>query len=125
MPLKIVEVARNENHPLHGEFEWDDEKSAHEHRLLQARNLIVKVKIIYEDRTVQAFHNVRIVEEDGSRSQAYYPIEIILSNEDKRRQLMEGAMREIDYWREKYETISELSSIVNKDELTKVRKNIK
>ena len=33
----VVDAAREEGSPLHGFFEWDDNKAANEYRLLQAR----------------------------------------------------------------------------------------
>ena len=125
MPSKIVEMASDENHPLHDQFEWDDDKAAYSYRLFQARQMIVKVKIVYKDNPVQAFHNIKVVEDDGTRSQAYYQIEVILGQEDKKLQLLKNAAKEIKYWQSKYENISELSKVVNIVELEKVEKNIK
>lgn len=39
-PSRIVEEARDENHPLHDRFQWDDGAAAHEYRLIQGRKLL-------------------------------------------------------------------------------------
>jgi hypothetical protein len=44
-PERVVEEAESKDSPLHGLFEWDDEKAAHAHRLQQARSLIRSVRI--------------------------------------------------------------------------------
>lgn len=41
----VVEAARDPESPLHREFEWDDVKAGHEHRLTQARQLITRYRI--------------------------------------------------------------------------------
>lgn len=51
-PEKIVEDAQDPDSPLHEEFEWDDEKAAHQHRLMQARTLIRTINIIEHHREV-------------------------------------------------------------------------
>lgn len=42
----VVESARPEDSPLHGEFEWNDKKAGHEYRLHQARKLIRAVVVV-------------------------------------------------------------------------------
>jgi hypothetical protein len=45
----VVEAARNERSPLHGEFEWDDSAAAHRYRIEQARGLIRRFPIQYRE----------------------------------------------------------------------------
>jgi|GEM_PF-2541634 len=40
-PHEVVRLARSPKSPLHNEFEWNDKIAGHEHRLNQARRLIV------------------------------------------------------------------------------------
>ena len=42
----VLEDAQNPTSPLHEEFEWDDDRAAQAHRLLQARTLIRSVKLV-------------------------------------------------------------------------------
>lgn len=50
-PAAVVERARPQDSPLHGQFEWDDAAAAHRHRLDRARHLIRSVKIRYQAPT--------------------------------------------------------------------------
>lgn len=60
-PEIVVADAKNTDSPLHGEFEWDVKKAAHEHWLDRARALIrsVKVVITTESRVVRSVAYVR------------------------------------------------------------------
>lgn len=42
---RVIAAAADPDHPLHGAFEWDDAKAAHEYRLAQARQLVRAVAI--------------------------------------------------------------------------------
>jgi hypothetical protein len=44
-PDDLVSEAAEPDHPLHGRFEWDDAKAAHEARLYTARKLIASVQM--------------------------------------------------------------------------------
>ncbi len=47
-PALVVDEARDEIHPLHGHFEWDDTVAGEEYRRVQASRLIrVKVKVLH------------------------------------------------------------------------------
>lgn len=46
-PESVVRDARNPKSPLHGEFEWNDNKASEAYRLLQARRLI-RVRVEYQ-----------------------------------------------------------------------------
>lgn len=61
VPEHVVEAARDENHPLHKQFEWDDEEAARAWRIEQARGLIrsVTLKVHTETVTVDAPFYVR------------------------------------------------------------------
>lgn len=60
-PDDVVEAAMDPASPLHGYFEWCQEKAAHAHRLDQARELIrsIKVLVVTKTRTIAAVGYVR------------------------------------------------------------------
>lgn len=65
-PKAIVAAARREGNPLHGRFEWDNTKAAHQYRIEQARTLIqIYVKDIPDVGTVRAFVSLRGDRHDG------------------------------------------------------------
>ena len=60
-PEGVLGSARDPGSPIHGEFEWDDAKAGHAHRLDQARSLIRSVKIVitFKKSTIAAPYYVR------------------------------------------------------------------
>lgn len=54
-PRALWEAARNDEHPLHDEFEWDDALAADAYRDEQARRLLrLRVTFVHEDRVINA-----------------------------------------------------------------------
>lgn len=81
-PQIVVDEARDEGHPLHDRFEWNDKAAAEAHRLDQARRLIRSVRVVYREadekeaaRTVRAYHAIR--DDEGT---SYRPVEEVVEN---------------------------------------------
>lgn len=72
----VVDEAKNPRSALHGEFEWDDSKAAHEHRLQHARSLIRSITVVYEEAE-PVRHYVRVSQDVG-----YQPIEAVVKSVD-------------------------------------------
>jgi hypothetical protein len=67
-PDNVIDVARDENNPLHSLFEWDLDKAALEHWRQQARTIISRftIRIDTQQLEVQKFiRDVRKGEEQG------------------------------------------------------------
>jgi hypothetical protein len=111
-PRLVVAEANNPKSLLHGYFEWDANKAAEGYRFWQARQLIAKVRIVYEDRKLDAFYNVKISVEGGA-DQGYVSIAKVLSNKEMRKQVVAQALKELDYWNNKYKEYVELQNIVD------------
>lgn len=64
VPDMVIEDARDPSSPLHGEFEWDDARAAHAHRVSTALKLIngFRVNVSIEERTLNAPAYVRSVQ---------------------------------------------------------------
>lgn len=64
-PHTVIEAASPPDHPLHGQFEWDDTVAGPLYRLDQARDLIRSFTVRYRrpnsevDETVRFYHSVR------------------------------------------------------------------
>lgn len=60
-PENLVAAARNPRHPLHSDFEWDDKKAAHQHRVSTARGIINSVRTVQtiDHKTVSAVGYIR------------------------------------------------------------------
>ena len=113
----IVEVAAEEDHPLHNRFEWDDEKAGHAYRLQQARQLIRVVREKFIDRSgaptdVRTFH---AIPRGDDQQMAYEPIDEILENEFATKLLLQSMEREWRTLRRRYEKFEEFMALVLRD----------
>jgi hypothetical protein len=112
----ILEKAKDKKNPLHELFEWNNSQAGESWRLHQARLLINEVKVIINQKERYAFENVRVVinsskDDEQEIKREYKPIVEILSNEEYRRQIVQTALENVTYWREKYSEYSELKPI--------------
>jgi hypothetical protein len=73
-----------------------------------------------EDKEIYAFENVRIEVEDrnptdsikkGLSTREYKPIIEIMNKEEYRKQLVQRALAEATYWKERHSELTELSAI--------------
>lgn len=80
-PELVVDEARDEAHPLHSRFEWDNRLAGEAWRRTQAHELIRSVKIVYAtsaagvERSVRAFHALR-----RDKGHVYEPVEKIIAD---------------------------------------------
>lgn len=106
----VHEAARPEDSPIHKWFEWDDASAAGKYRLVQARELLRAIVVMSDDaerpEPIRAFV---IVGEVGDLE--YDHIYVVMSDEEKRRQLLERAIREIRQLQHKYAGLKELASV--------------
>lgn len=116
-PAVVVDEARDEAHPLHSRFEWDDSVAGEQWRRSQAQELIRSVKVVYreatdneEARTVRAFHAVR-----GEDGHVYEPVEKVVEDPFTKRLVMADMEREWKALKRRYEHFSEFSSLVLQD----------
>lgn len=108
----VVSAASDPQSAMHRYFEWDDTAAAHEYRLSQARQLIrsIQVNVITkpgpnpERAWTRQYHNVRVSEPEAATLRAYVPLQIVIKDEDKLREVIENAQRELFGWRERVRT---------------------
>jgi hypothetical protein len=111
-PLAVLEQARSSNSALHDHFEWDDTRAAEAHRLGQAGEIIRSITVDISRSNVEPPKPVRAfvsVERAGDRS--YTSTLHAMGDEALRRQVLEGAWRELLAIRRKYEGLEELARI--------------
>jgi len=113
----VVAEAKKKTSPLHSHFQWDDTKAARQFRLIQAAELIRRIKVEYivsENHTVRvrAFHNVT---EDCEEPESgfFVSLETALSVESYREQLLEQCKRDMQAFKAKYSALAEVSHIIN------------
>ena len=70
----VVQAARNRNNPLHAEFDWNDTRAAHQHRLAVARALIRNIVYTVQDSTGSIISCVAYTHEPGNSKQKYIPV---------------------------------------------------
>lgn len=111
-PEKVVEEARNSRSPLHSKFQWDDTIAAHEYRIFQARNLIrVAVNVIPNgDETAERIW-VSLRSDQQSEGGGYRALVDVLSDKQLRKQLLDEALKDMEYFQEKYSHLKELSEV--------------
>lgn len=112
-PQNIVDESRSTKAVLHSCFEWNDSTAAEHYREQQARSLVcnivtVEIKGEPQKQPVRAFVNI-VKDETGSNS--YQPIEAVLSRPDYTQQMLTNAKEELNCFRSKYSTLSELSEV--------------
>lgn len=113
-PEDVVRFARNKRTALHSEFEWDDAKASAEYRLEQARRVIrVSVTVLpsphSEQEPVRAY--VSVVSDRVQPGGGYRAFADVMSDDDKRTELVNEAIGEAKRWRRKYERLRELAPI--------------
>jgi len=109
-PADVVEAALNPKSPLHGCFEWDDDKAAKQYRLEQARKLIREVRVEYADQlSAPVFVHVET-------AGGYLPVQAVVENESHLQSAIRELKRQI---RGVNETITSLVSLVETGETRK------
>lgn len=114
-PALLVDLARDQAHPLHDRFEWDNRIAGEAWRREQAHKLISSVRVAYrpDDKpqdTVRAFHAVRT--EDGV---GYHPAEKVAHDPFLARLVLADMEREWKQLRSRYETFTEFWQMINRD----------
>ena len=82
-PSELVEAAKPKTSPAHNGFEWDNKKAGQEYRLMQARQWIRRVYIVFDDEPVKLVHiPVFNIEDDFRETEGYYkPITALVRSE--------------------------------------------
>lgn len=115
----LVDASRPEDAPLHSMFEWNDAVAAELYRVDQARCIIRHVFVVQEEEDMESVP-VRAFFQIDSSSGNYEPTIVIMNDEEKRKRLLEVAKGELNAFRQKYKTLTELSKVFAAiDELNK------
>lgn len=111
-PDDIVIDARKRSSPLHGCFEWNNNKAADAFRKWQARALIGCVEVVYEEAEstgpVRAFLNVKT---DRGETMDYHSTKEALTVPSIRALILSRALREASEWKRRHKQLHELSKV--------------
>jgi hypothetical protein len=101
-PKAVVEAARNEKHPLHKHFEWDDAKAAHSYRIEQARELIRVIRVEEENGPVRAFFSI------ADKGTAYRSLEEVRSTPNLQEIVLKQALRDLRAFEARYRELNDV-----------------
>ena len=105
-PKDIVDANREENAPLHKCFEWNDSIAAEKYRECQAGDIIRCLVTVVENEKsepTRAFVHVQ---------QNYHPIGVVVKCVDMYAELIESAEREMNAFVQKYNSLTQLNSVI-------------
>lgn len=106
-PLELVEKAKDENSELHKCFEWNNDVAAEKYRLQQARAIIVNLVYVPRAKEEQPVRCFQITTEKS----VYEPTKRFLVQENQYQSLLARAKAELESFRKRYETLTELEAI--------------
>lgn len=111
-PKTLLDASRAEDSLLHNEFEWNNDIAAEKYRLEQSRHIIANLKVVPEktDEPTRAFV---VCTHKYGESSGYEHIADIMSDEEKRQQLLESAKTEMRWFKGKYHTLVELAKVMD------------
>lgn len=117
----LVDASRPEDAPLHSMFEWDDAVAAEKFREEQGRSIIrhiVEVPETEEEKETRPV--VRAFFQIDNASNDYEPTYVIMSDEEKRKRLLQVAKAELQQFKVKYYSLKELAEVFSAiDRVTK------
>src|SRR5580704_4768161 len=112
----LLRYAKDEKHPLHGDFTWNDAAAAHSHRLEEAHRLIrltrylpmLKGVVVQPGRVLGKLAPVRAL---LPTPQGFRPRQDILEESDLRARFVERKRAEIEAWCRSVVDVEELSAL--------------
>lgn len=111
-PEKVLERAKDENSELHKCFEWNNDVAAEKYRTIQAGNV---VRMLYIEPKGEDTPPVRIL--CRTSDTVYQPIRTFLTNTTEYEALLKRALSELESFRNKYKTLSELEQVFEQIDL--------
>lgn len=118
---RVLELARNPGNPLHEFIDWNDRSAAEKWRVEMARRLCRAVRVVYTDDSGKERANVPMLvsvttttrdeDEREIKQRSYISSERALSSPHVRQELIDEALRQAEYWQEKYRRLGELGPV--------------
>ena len=108
-PQRLVDESRDENHPLHCEFEWDDSIAAEAYRITQAKQLIRDITIVHDEEQKKSDRGF-VITPGGNH--VYVPLNDALNNEEWKTNLLNAAKRDMIAFIAKYRRLQELTAVI-------------
>ena len=109
-PESVLEIAKDENNPLHNLFEWNDEVAAEKYRLNQARQIIQQI-VIVSDHPNAVTREVRAFVTESKHNGHYQLITTVIEDPDTYEVLLERAKFELQMFKNKYQSLVEFKEL--------------
>jgi len=115
----VVAAAKSTRNPLHGEFEWNNAKAAHAHRLEKARYIIRSLEVVVtkkvggkvqSSQTLRQYTSLGTGTEDGEDSQ-FHDTQDVLSDAEMRLQVLTKIWRQLVGLRRQYVDYKEFAEV--------------
>lgn len=108
-PSEVLEKAKDVNSELHKCFEWDDSIAAEKYRLQQARAIIINLVYTPKTKEEQPVRCFQITTEKST----YQPTHAFLVQKDEYQALLKRAMSELEAFKKRYQSLTELETVFN------------
>lgn len=114
-PKAILDFAKDEKSELHKCFEWDNDLAAEKYRTIQAGNVIRMLYIVPKNADAPP---VRVLSRTSDTF--YQPTRTFVKNPNEYEDLLKRALSELESFRLKYKTLSELEQVFEQIDLITV-----
>lgn len=101
LPKEVVNAARDEASPLHGDFTWADDEAAEKYREMEARQ-IIRAAVVFEPRLQRKTRAYISVPTDRMDGGGYRPTPDVIGNQDFVAQLTEEVRNKLHGMRGSY-----------------------
>ena len=112
-PEEVLEIARNKDSELHKCFEWDDGIAAEKYRLTQARGILLNLYYVPQKKDSEPVRKFSLTNE----KKVYQDTVSFLVQEDEYQGLLKRARAEMESFKKKYHTLTELQQVFEAMEL--------
>lgn len=109
-PETLLEVASDNECPLHCDFEWRNDVAAHKYRVQQAADLIRCITVVIDSGKAESQNERAFVVKPGGGS-AYVSLRNAITNDTWREHLLKQAKDELRCFQGKYRRLKELAGV--------------
>ena len=120
-PDIVVDDARKEESPLHEYFDWDDAVAGDKWRKTQAGYLLRSIHVVIkrddgEEEDTRFTYNVTVTEQDDDEEEpeersVYVSVQTVLTDAEKRAQVIERAWKQLKSWQSRWQQYKEFSKV--------------
>lgn len=109
-PKNLLDANRDENAPLHSEFEWNDTIAAEKYRERQAQHIIACLCVRAETTNGKKSEPIRAFLKTAPEFE-YQSLNVILQSADSHSAMLAMALKELKAFQRKYKALAELKPL--------------